>query len=705
MKKIYFLLSILLFASMSGCIYEKISEEETENPPGEEEKTVFRVNATVENTLLNKQSMASDEIGLYIYDDQRVIQNNMPVTLNGGYKEFDLTTNDTLGYCFAYYPYSSSFVSGTTYSGTLPPVQNQEVSNSSSVSDLPVSISNQLLMISDHSSEVNFKNQIANIQFKNIFSLFCFKITKDATLTQFNGQRLKRFQLYASTASDTLTPLARYPLSGSYTIDIKNIKYPTSLIPQFSSFSSTIQMEVTNSPAITSNANTPVVIWAVVPPPIDLVFNKLVVRMETEDDNHISYSTISAFHRLGMIERNTLTTLDVNLTKNNVYSDDIVKESFVDKPANSYVVSERGVYEIAAKKISGESFPDADSVDWLWASKAGGGNTFAIDELVSNISFDAATIRFRVGSGFERPLTEGNVVLALKDASNTILWTWHIWITDKPKDLNYGGKIFIDRNIGALSADTLAPAVDTYGFVYQWGRKDPFIGGDGLTVDEATNVLSVARAHTIVNPSAAWKANVKGWSPADRTEYGTVEQAVNHPMTFIYNSNSSSEQDPADWLFVSDRTLWSDQEKTDADPCPYGYKTPGKDDMSILYSAYRNYRPSPLPTIWFYNRSNSNRYWEYSIQEKVAIWPVAGMRQGRHDSGRWIGGQLKYAGTNNYMGHGYYWTSTPWDEAGNTVVPGASYNIMTRDHILYENTTYGPNADAYPVRCVKMTNP
>jgi hypothetical protein len=133
--------------------------------------------------------------------------------------------------------------------------------------------------------------------------------------------------------------------------------------------------------------------------------------------------------------------------------------------------------------------------------------------------------------------------------------------------------------------------------------------------------------------------------------------------------------------------------------------------MNVLYSAYTNYQnylnypPSSPPTVWFYNRNNSNRYWEYSFQKVNTAWPATGMRQGRHASGKWIGGQLKYSGTNSNMGHGYYWTSTPWDENENAAaIQGASYNITVRDTVLYE-ITYGANADAYPVRCVRMTTP
>jgi hypothetical protein len=736
MKKIYFVFTLLLSASMTGCIYEKTTGEESEKPPippppppaGE---NVLKLTATLEDTPLKRQNMGSADVGLFVYKNLVTpIVSHAKATLQSDAScEYTLETKDTSGYCFAYYPYQSTALSGaagTTYTGMISATQDQTISTSTAVADVPASLTDQLLLISEPSQTIRFADQRATIQFKNVFSLFCFKITSDVVSVGFDHQRIRQFEIYMADRNDTLIPLdVSCKLSGTYTIDLRRSLEATGSGAEFSSAGSSAKITVrpANLPVIPPSgaADAPLVVWVVVPP-FHFYSNKLVVRMETENGaGNISYRTFSTFEGRGEIKRNTLTTFDVHLTEKNVYTDDVPRESFAEKPANSYVISETGVYEIAAKKTDGTTFPDAASVDWLWASKAGGGNDFAIDELLSHLSLDAEaqTIRFRVGAAglpaADRRLTEGNVVLALRDASKKILWTWHLWMTDKPGDVNHAGRIFMDRNIGALSADTAALPVDTYGLVYQWGRKDPFIGGDGQTADEATAVLSVARAHTITNHSGggAWDVNMQGWSQADRTEYGTVGRAVNYPMTFIYNSNSSSGQDPADWLSVSDRTLWADHEKTNADPCPYGYKVPGRNDVSGLYSGYQNYLSQALPSFWFYNKNSSNRYWEVGRQGVTdAFWPVTGMRQGRHAaSGRWLGGQLKYAGTNVRLGHGYYWTSTPWDAAteggaaGDVALPpppgGASYNIMMRDRVLYE-ITYGPNADAYPVRCVKM---
>jgi hypothetical protein len=239
----------------------------------------------------------------------------------------------------------------------------------------------------------------------------------------------------------------------------------------------------------------------------------------------------------------------------------------------------------------------------------------------------------------------------------------------------------------------VSTGIDNYGFVYQWGRKDPFFGGDGATNETADNILSVARNNTIVNTGASWSVNATT---------GTVDMATKNPMTFICNSSSSADH-PADWLSVSDPTLWSGTEKTDYDPCPYGYKVPGKNDLvRTLHSA------AQTQNDLIYFSYQGRRYWNYYYYNggSVTAWPAAGMRQGRNRSALLgnRGAQLLYSGTDADNGSCIYWTSSPFEIGGNTL-SGGSYRIYTSGETLYSEDDYGDNADAYPVRCVKMTNP
>lgn len=74
--------------------------------------------------------------------------------------------------------------------------------------------------------------------------------------------------------------------------------------------------------------------------------------------------------------------------------------------------------------------------------------------------------------------TEGNTVLAAFDAKGEVIWSWHLWMTDQPELFAYdeGGEL-MDRNLGATSA-LEADGAASFGLLYQWGRKDPFYGGE-----------------------------------------------------------------------------------------------------------------------------------------------------------------------------------------------------------------------------------
>lgn len=209
--------------------------------------------------------------------------------------------------------------------------------------------------------------------------------------------------------------------------------------------------------------------------------------------------------------------------------------------SNSYIVEKAGIYTFDASVIGNGAagikpyadFHTADpsispaSVELLWEDTSG---------LISALNLDTEdkTISF-MASGME-----GNALIAAKDEDGTIIWSWHIWCTDKPKEhtyINYQNQTFnvLDRNLGATRADrgTGEEWKESVGLHYQWGRKDPFTVGN-LHSD---NTLTINQ--TIQNPTRTgpWR-----WMNEDS----------HYHMTY---SN-----------------LWSDSLKTIYDPCPVGYK-------------------------------------------------------------------------------------------------------------------------------------
>ncbi len=115
------------------------------------------------------------------------------------------------------------------------------------------------------------------------------------------------------------------------------------------------------------------------------------------------------------------------------------------------------------------------------------------------VTGDARTSAERHRKIYVRPKKEGNALIAAYDDENcegNILWSWHIWATNLPieadaieyyhynwdsnginTDQFVAGPLVMMCNLGALAERPTTAGVlntDTYGMLYQWGRKDPF---------------------------------------------------------------------------------------------------------------------------------------------------------------------------------------------------------------------------------------
>ena len=220
--------------------------------------------------------------------------------------------------------------------------------------------------------------------------------------------------------------------------------------------------------------------------------------------------------------------------------------------ANSYIVSQSGTYKFSTfKGNSSESVGAVSSAEVLWES-FGTDVTPNVGDLVKNISYKNGKVTFQTADTFK----EGNAVIAAKDALGNILWSWHIWLTDQPKEQVYNNNAgtMMDRNLGATRA---TPGdVRALGLLYQWGRKDPFLGSSSIN------------SNTIAESTINWPEAV-----ASSSETGTVDYAILNPTTFVTGSYSSA----YDWLFASrDYTLWTTSDKTKSiyDPCPAGWRVP-----------------------------------------------------------------------------------------------------------------------------------
>lgn len=240
--------------------------------------------------------------------------------------------------------------------------------------------------------------------------------------------------------------------------------------------------------------------------------------------------------------------------------------------ANCYIVSTPGTYKFkTVKGNSNEAITGGVSAVALWESYGNGDTPFA-NSLLYNVKYANGAITFAVLSN----MRDGNAVIALKDASGNILWSWHIWLY-KGYDIDesaqqYGnGAILMDRNLGALSTEKNNPL--GIGLLYQWGRKDPFLSTRSFTSNQASYTSDDDRFYTVPSSSIS----------------GNIEYTIANPTIFISSNNDwDGSKNPAKWS--SDKTIY--------DPCPAGWRVPDGGYYGVWASYVINKTGSNSVTVY-----------------------------------------------------------------------------------------------------------
>jgi uncharacterized protein (TIGR02145 family) len=234
----------------------------------------------------------------------------------------------------------------------------------------------------------------------------------------------------------------------------------------------------------------------------------------------------------------------------------------------------------------------------------------------------------------------GNAVVKIcKKGEIDPVWSYHIWVTDyepiipdstwtNPNSTTY---TFMDRNLGATEA---ANSLAGRGLLYQWGRKDPFPGGQPGTaghaaLDSFEGMLDAGSTVAIYVPVAT----------ADATGIAAgIVESIERPNAFFTYISSGN-----DWLPLNKDDLWADGDrKTIYDPCPKGWRVPAR----LGNSGSSNNKDSP-----WYGYTNTPSWPEGSETGGAnfgtnALYPAAGARG--NDRGNFTSGGS----------YGYYWTAT-----------------------------------------------
>lgn len=316
--------------------------------------------------------------------------------------------------------------------------------------------------------------------------------------------------------------------------------------------------------------------------------------------------------------------------------------------ANCYIVSGPGLYKF--KTVKGNSDTSAGNVasaTILWETFG----TLTVPEpfdLIGAFCYKDGYIGFRVPDTFR----EGNAVIAAKDASDNILWSWHIWFTDKPQVQVYynNAGTMMDRNIGATS--TTPGDVEACGLRYQWGRKDPFLGNSG--------VFEYIEAKSTID----WPAPVYSDSNT-----GTIEYVTANPTTLILTEYDY------DWYYpgyiATDNTRWtaSANSKSIYDPCPVGWRVPDGGENGVWSKALGS-SPS-FDDI--YDETNQGMNFSGKFGPDASIWYPT------NPSAFDFYWSASYGGSSDYFAYCLY-------------IDGSS-NVNP--------SSYGSPASEFPVRCVR----
>ena len=320
------------------------------------------------------------------------------------------------------------------------------------------------------------------------------------------------------------------------------------------------------------------------------------------------------------------------------------------KWANCYILNENSAtnYSIEAKHVSGKLISKGIRVaEILWETAEGTVKNPVFDPIDNKLYFE------------KEAGAKGNAIIALKDNNNTIIWSFHIWVPgEEMKDVVIGGVTFMDRNLGANTSS--APSSNensSVGMHYQWGRKDPF--------PPAKNLSTANGIQSEVFPSDAIT-----YTPANEGHSGKpLSFAIENPATYIWGSGSTGIED---WSAIQNDNYWSSIQKTNYDPCPYGYIVPSKDQLLAVTSRWKSSKDATKGKNITCDDNTTN------------YWVKAGWYRRSYNATS----QLANVGN-----HGYYWTST--EGAYSASVRGA-YVSQSQDIQIFVRR-WGGN-----VRCVKI---
>ena len=310
--------------------------------------------------------------------------------------------------------------------------------------------------------------------------------------------------------------------------------------------------------------------------------------------------------------------------------------------ANCYLVKEAGDYRFKAVVGNADvTVGNVKNVEVLWES-FGTDVMPNVGDLIAEASYKNGYICFSTPENFKN----GNAVIAAKNSKGTILWSWHIWCAEEgwKEQVYYNDAgTMMDRNLGATSA---TPGdVGALGLLYQWGRKDPFLGSSSIS----RQVLAVS--------TGTWYI----------TSGGSAYEAEANPMTFYASMSLPN----GSW----------ESTKTAYDPCPAGWRVPEGGEDGVWAKALGS---SASVSASFDSSKNGINFTGIYGEAECIWYPASGRRD--YDVGS-LGDIVGYGG--------FYWSASPYDYR--------AYNLFIKIYEFVRPSDGSPRAAGHSVRCLQET--
>lgn len=289
------------------------------------------------------------------------------------------------------------------------------------------------------------------------------------------------------------------------------------------------------------------------------------------------------------------------------------------------------------------------SAELVWETNGHG-------QIIQGVILKDGYVYFKTG-----PKAEGNAVIAVKDGSGNVLWSWHIWKTHfslaeipmqtyktNPRIMDvssyYNGLvsrnlIMMDRNVGAeaeilYNSDTEEKAL---GLFYQFGRKDPFPSGKNKRGE--ISIYDKDGNH-LDEPALRRDNYIKMNSLISTATANIIAYAIAHPLTFIlYDmADINAEYIPSyNWIYggfppttawKASNNLWGSDvngtnslaldtkftQKTIYDPCPLGWHMPPQD----VWTNFTTTNTGEIPPMLDYNTTIPT-YYNSPIEDKINV--------------------------------------------------------------------------------------